>query len=286
MDNTSYNSLTAEEERVILHKGTEAPFSGTYNDFFEKGSYLCKRCGSPLYRSDDKFKSRCGWPSFDDEIKGAVKRQKDADGRRTEMLCANCGAHLGHIFEGEGLTDKNVRHCVNSVSLTFEPVRKEPSAAKAYFAGGCFWGVEFLFEQEKGVLSAVSGYMGGSLDNPTYRDVCSGRSGHLEVVEVHYDPTQIDYETLVKYFFEIHDPTQPDGQGPDIGTQYLSAVFYETQTEKDTVLSLINLLKTKGYQVATKVLPASTFWKAEEYHQDYYDKKKSQPYCHAYKKKF
>ncbi len=285
MSENKYNKLTKEEERITIHKGTEPPFSGEYNDFFESGTYLCKRCNNPLYRSSDKFKSHCGWPAFDDFIKGAVKKQKDADGIREEIVCARCGAHLGHVFYGEGFTPKNVRHCVNSLSLKFVP-DKAINYKKAYFAGGCFWGVEHLFEKKKGVINAESGYMGGHVENPTYEQVLTKKTGHFETVEVTYDPAIVSYEELAKYFFEIHDPTQENGQGPDIGPQYQSAVFYQTEEEKAMVLKLIDILKKKGYRVVTKLLPAKTFFKAEDYHQDYYRKKNQMPYCHFYQKRF
>ena len=157
---------------------------------------------------------------------------------------------------------------------------------KAYFAGGCFWGVEHLFQGQPGVEKAVSGYMGGEVDDPTYEQVCAKTTGHLETVEVSYDPEEISYEDLAKFFFEIHDPTQKNGQGPDIGPQYLSAVFYSSEEERETAEHLIGILKDKGFDVATRVIPAETFWIAEDYHQDYYVKKGAQPYCHFYQKRF
>ncbi|OGF65090.1 MAG: methionine sulfoxide reductase [Candidatus Fischerbacteria bacterium RBG_13_37_8] len=282
------NKLTPEEERVIIHKGTELPFSGKFYKFKEKGVYVCKQCNEPLYRSDDKFDSHCGWPSFDAEIPGAVKRIPDADGFRTEIVCAKCGAHLGHVFTGEGYTPKNVRHCVNSISLNFTPVEEEVEVKveKAYFAGGCFWGVEYFFQKEKGVIATNVGYMGGSWQNPTYEQVCKKNTGHAETVEVLYDPAATSFEKLARLFFEIHDPTQLNRQGPDVGDQYRSAIFYVNEEQKKIAEKLIALLEKKDYKVVTEVVEADSFWKAEDYHQSYYMKKEGKPYCHAYQKRF
>lgn len=279
-----YNNLTQDEKYIIEQKGTEYRFSGIYNDFYEEGVYLCKKCNAPLYKSEDKFKSSCGWPSFDDEIVGAIKKVPDADGRRVEIVCQKCGGHLGHIFEGEGFTSKNIRHCVNSLSLNFKS--KKENLKKAYFAAGCFWGVEFLFQKQIGVLEVVSGYMGGDIENPTYKIVCSGFSGHLEVVEVVFDESIVSYGTLVKLFFEIHDFTQTNGQGPDIGTQYLSAIFYCDENQKNIAEDLIVQLEEKAYKVATTLRPKVKFYKAESYHQNYYNKSGKTPYCHSYRKVF
>jgi methionine-S-sulfoxide reductase len=164
----------------------------------------------------------------------------------------------------------------------------EKNDAQAYFAGGCFWGVEYYFQQQTGVISAISGYMGGNTPSPSYKEVSSGQTGHLEVVKVEYNPKQISYEALAKLFFEIHDFTQTNGQGPDIGSQYLSAVFYSNEEEKNSTKQLIAQLEQKGYKVATRLISThnTPFFEAEEYHQDYYFKTGKMPYCHAYRKIF
>lgn len=283
--------LTPEEEKVIIHKGTEQPYTGKYYQHKEAGVYVCKQCGTKLYRSEDKFDSGCGWPSFDDEIPGAVKRTLDADGVRTEITCARCGGHLGHVFEGEGFTANNIRHCVNSISLDFIPASKTGTSSAsametAYFAGGCFWGVEYYLEEAEGVIDARSGYMGGSKADPSYEEVSYKATGHAETVEVVFDPRKTDFETLARLFFEIHDPTQVDRQGPDIGDQYRSEIFYANDKQKKTAQKLIEILEEKGYDIATELTPAETFWPAEKYHQDYYDNKGKTPYCHGYTKRF
>ncbi len=283
--NMKFNKLTPEEEKIIVDKGTEMPFSGKYYNFDSVGTYLCKRCNAPLFRSSDKFDAHCGWPSFDDAIPGAVKEVPDADGVRTEIECAKCGAHLGHVFVGEHFTAKNTRHCVNSLSLNFVPLHIMKSE-KAIFAGGCFWGVEYYMQKAKGVISAKVGYIGGHTPNPTYEEVCSHTTGYAEAVEITFDPTITNFEILARLFFEIHDPTQMDRQGPDIGDQYRSEIFYLNDEQKAISEKLIKILEAKGYKIATKLTKATKFYEAESYHQDYYDHKGTLPYCHGYVKRF
>lgn len=271
--------LTDQEKQVIQNKGTERPFMGQYVNTTDKGVYICRQCGAPLYLSETKFESHCGWPSFDDEIPGAVRRQVDADGRRTEILCAHCDGHLGHVFTGEKYTEKDTRYCVNSVSMVLVPYAKAP-IERAIFAGGCFWGVEHQFRQVPGVVAVRSGYTGGTLAKPAYRQVCTGKSGHAEAVEVFYDASKVKYEKLARLFFEIHDPTARNRQGPDFGPQYRSAVFYLGMEQKQIAEKLIDLLRQRGFKVVTEVTPASTFWAAEDYHQDYMTKNPNRPSCH------
>ncbi|EKD27020.1 MAG: hypothetical protein ACD_79C00923G0001 [uncultured bacterium] len=183
------------------------------------------------------------------------------------------------------MTEKNTRHCVNSISLNFIPINKT-KYQKAIFALGCFWGAQYFFQKTNGVLHTKTGYIGGSMNNPSYENVCSHLTGHAEAIEVVFDSNIVSYEELVKLFFEIHDPSQLDRQGPDIGEQYRSEIFYFDEKQKETAEKLIALLKNKGLSVETKISKAGKFWKAEEYHQKYYEKNGKLPYCHKYTRRF
>jgi peptide methionine sulfoxide reductase msrA/msrB len=276
-------SLIPEISHIIVDKATEHPFTGHYDRQDEPGTYLCRQCGLALFRSQTKFHSGCGWPSFDEEMKGTVAQHLDADGHRSEIVCARCRGHLGHVFHGEGFTDKNTRHCVNSASLDFVPDLHVTDTEEAIFAAGCFWGVEYFFKKLPGILTVEVGYTGGHTDHPTYKDVCRGDTGHYEAIRVIYDVAKLTYQDVVKYFFEIHDATQADGQGPDVGRQYQSAIFYYNENQKKTAEEVIHLLEKKNLRIATQILPVSIFWPAEEYHQDYYAKVGKTPYCHQHK---
>ncbi len=279
----SYKKLSPEEEAVIVNKGTEMPFTGKFVHHKDDGIYICKRCEKALFYSQDKFESSCGWPSFDESIPEAIRYEPDRDGIRTEILCKNCHAHLGHIFEGEGFTEKNKRYCVNSISMEFV---ESSQLETAYFASGCFWGTQHHFDLQDGVLYSRVGFMGGHLDRPTYKEVCTGQTGHAEVLEVIFDKSRCNYEILVKLFFETHDFTQINRQGPDVGTQYRSVVFYQDENQKAIAEKYLDILKQKDFIPATAVEASTTFWLAEDYHQHYYRKTGGKPYCHVYRKIF
>jgi peptide methionine sulfoxide reductase msrA/msrB len=271
--------LNPAEMRVIEGRGTEMPFSGEYDKFFESGIYVCKRCGAPLYRSEDKFDAHCGWPSFDDELPKAVERLPDPDGLRTEIRCARCSAHLGHVFSGELLTKKDVRHCVNSISMLFIP---ESKVAKdtIVLGGGCFWCTEAVFSLLNGILRVMPGYAGGTAANPTYELVCEGNTGHAEVVKVEFFPEILPLARLLELFLAMHDPTSLNRQGSDEGTQYRSIILC---TSKKQVASVKRYLKKAQAEydrpIVTEVELLDKFYPAEEYHLRYFEKNPHVPYC-------
>lgn len=277
-----YNDLTSDEARIIEYKGTEAPYSGEYEKNFADGVYLCRRCDALLYDSHDKFDAHCGWPSFDDEVPGAIHKSVDADGYRTEIQCANCGAHLGHVFTGEQLTPKDTRHCVNSLSMRFIPRKFDAPTQTAVLAGGCFWCLEAAYENIMGVENVVSGYSGGLKSNPTYDEVSGGQTGHAEVVKITYDSSVITYRQLLEIFFTIHDPTTLNRQGYDIGTQYRSAIFYEVWEQKEMAEQVVRGLRQEkifDHEIVTEIKPLNKYYPAEDHHQHYYQKNPELAYC-------
>ena len=279
-------SLTSPVRAILQDKDTEQPFTGEYCTPQATGTYLCRRCGLALFRAHDQFHSGCGWPSFDLEIAGAIKRLPDVDGRRTEILCARCDAHMGHVFTGEHYTALNLRHCVNSLSLDYTTHETVTDSEEIILAAGCFWGVEHYLKRLPGVLKTEVGYTGGPLKNPSYETVCRKDSGHFEAIRVLFDPQKINATDVLKYFFEIHDPSQTDGQGPDIGPQYRSAIFYYTPAQKTAAETVMKLLTDQGLRLATTLHPVAVYWPAETYHQDYYHKNDKTPYCHQWTKRF
>lgn len=272
MDEQYFTNLNPEEKNILKDKGTEIPFTGKYNDFFEAGVFVCRACKSKLYESNSKFNSGCGWPSFDDEIEGAIVRHEDLSGGRirTEICCSKCDGHLGHVFYGEKITEKDTRHCVNSLSIKFLPY---DNLQKVYFGAGCFWSVEKIFREIKGVYLCQVGYMGGDIDNPTYQDVCNGDTNHAEVIEIYYDKNIVSFEQLLNVFWNNHNPTTLNQQGVDIGTQYRSVIFCtsDLQTEESNRSILNQQAKWKD-KIVTEISQASKFYRAEEYHQNYLNK--------------
>jgi len=281
------STLDEEAYRVTQKAGTEPAFCGTLLDNKKEGVYSCVVCGLPLFSSDHKFDSGSGWPSFYREFDPEhVARHADnsiAFMPRVEIDCARCGAHLGHVFD-DGPKPTGERHCLNSASLVFtekgDDLPEQHTAANtegaqtetAYFAGGCFWGVEHYFQKGEGVIDAVSGYMQGTKDDPTYKEVCYKDTGHAETVKVVFDPSKISYEELLRAFFVMHDPTQLNRQGPDIGDQYRSGIYFTSDEQREKAEAYIKELNASGQYkkpIVTEVERAETFWPAEDYHQDY-----------------
>ena len=267
-----FSGLTPEEKHILKDKGTEAPFTGEYNEHFEAGIFICRACDNPLYESNTKFNSGCGWPSFDDEIEGAITHYEDLSGGRvrTEICCKKCDGHLGHVFVGEQITAKDTRHCVNSLSIRFKSYSK---LQRATFGAGCFWSVEKLFKATEGVYLTSVGYMGGDTDNPTYKEVCTGTTNHVEVVDLYFNAEKVSYSTLLNLFWANHNPTTLNRQGFDNGTQYRSIVFYHNEQQLIEVEQSIKEQQENWEdKIVTQVIDSSTFYRAEEYHQNYLNK--------------
>ena len=274
--------LDPEAYQITQKAGTEPAFCGTLLDNKKDGIYCCAVCGLPLFSSEHKFHSGTGWPSFyrPFDPEHVTRRSDRSYGMvRTEINCARCGSHLGHVFD-DGPRPTGERYCLNSVSLKFHakeaelpPESRPVKTEVAYFAGGCFWGIQHYFKQGPGVIDALSGYMQGTVEHPTYEQVCTDKTGHAETVKVIFDPRRITYRRLLEAFFAMHDPTELDRQGPDVGKQYRSGIWYTTEEQKREAEGFIKALEAEkrfgGRKIATQVEAARNFWPAEEYHQDY-----------------
>ena len=273
--------LSAEEYRVTQEGATEPPFANRYWDNQEKGIYVDVVSGDLLFSSEDKFDSGTGWPSFfrpvnPDAIVSRLDRSHEME--RIEARGAKSGSHLGHIFT-DGPNPGGLRYCVNSAALRFIP----EAESTAIFAAGCFWGAEADFREIRGVLSVSAGYTGGRTANPTYEDVCTGKTGHAEAIRIAFNPGKITYRDVLRHFFRMHDPTTRDRQGNDRGSQYRSAIFFMSESQRRDAEALIQEMARSGKYAApivTELTQASVFYPAEEYHQAYLEKNPG-GYCHV-----
>lgn len=302
--------LTPEQYEIMRNNGTERAFLNEYWDHKEAGLYVDRISGEALFSSLDKFDSGSGWPSFTKPVtKDCIQEKRDSSYGmiRTEVRSNKSDSHLGHVFD-DGPAPTRLRYCINSASLRFIPVAKledegyaeflplfgvEPKGQSeatqanaepelATFGAGCFWGVEAAFQNVEGVLETAVGYLGGTMENPTYEDVCAGNTGHAEVVQVKFDPARVSYEQLMDIFWKIHDPTTLNRQGPDIGDQYRSAIFFHSPQQEVAAFKSKKSRQDSGNykrKIVTEITATSPFYRAEEYHQKYLAKR-GKTSCH------
>ncbi|MDO8715386.1 MAG: bifunctional methionine sulfoxide reductase B/A protein [Dehalococcoidales bacterium] len=279
--------LTKKQYEITTRKGTEAPGTCPFSEVHEPGIFQCVRCQTDLFRSSSKFESGTGWPSYYEPISplNIVEKPDSSFGMvRTEVLCARCGSHLGHVFD-DGPPPTGKRYCMNGFALKFVSegeLNQSTPLEVATLAGGCFWCVEAVFREVDGIEKVISGYTGGTTVNPTYQQVCTCETGHAEAVQVTFDAARISYREILEIFFSVHDPTTPNRQGPDTGTQYRSAIFYHNKQQKAIAEKLIGELdKAHLWQkpIVTQIAPLDKFYPADEYHQEYFSRNLEQGYC-------